>query len=79
MVVNDAEISGGTTKPEGSRDIRSLQNISHLLKGDTFLQWSQSMKLFIRGKGEDGLFDRLTKQLQQRLIQAICCGIQKTP
>lgn len=53
-MVNDDEISGGTTKPEGSRDIRSLQNISHLLKGDTFLQWSQSMKLFIRGKEKMG-------------------------
>ena len=39
--------SSGTENP-------TLQIMIHKLNGHNFLQWSQSMKLFIRGKGKFG-------------------------
>ena len=43
--------------PLNTESFQNLSITSHKLNGNNFLQWSQSVKLFIRGRGK---FDYLT-------------------
>ena len=47
--------------PHGTSDNPSLHITTHKLNGLNFLRWSQSIKLFIRGKGEIGYLTGTTK------------------
>lgn len=52
-----------TRSPSITLNTESFQNISitsHKLNGNNFLQWSQSVKLFIRGRGKFGYLSSTT-------------------
>lgn len=52
-----------TRSPSITLNTESFQNISitsHKLNGNNFLQWSQSVKLFIRGRGKFGYLSGTT-------------------
>lgn len=65
--VSEDEVSGDSSKqtntqnsqvpPSGSVDNLSLQITTHRLNGQNVLRWPQLVKLFIKGKGENWLFD----------------------
>ena len=45
-----------------SESHQNLSITSHKLNGSNFLQWSQSVKLFVRGKGKFGYLSGSTKK-----------------
>ena len=63
--VNDQTLDYGSTKssPLLSRDNLSAQPVTtHKINGENDLQWSQSVKLFIKGRGKIEFLTRATQK-----------------
>lgn len=56
----------------------SIQITTIRLSGDNFLRWSQSVRMYIRGRGKMGYLTGEKKALHQR-IQHMQHGMLKTP
>ncbi|KAJ9541315.1 hypothetical protein OSB04_027821 [Centaurea solstitialis] len=54
VINNTGKSNDDNPKPAASSDNSSLQITLHKLNGKNFLQWSQSVSLFLRGKGRIG-------------------------
>ena len=63
--VSDQTLDSGSTKssPLLSHGNLSTQHVTtHKLNGENYLQWSQSVKLFIRGRGKIGFLIGATQK-----------------
>jgi len=53
------------TNDMGVADNNLFAITNHKLNGHNYLQWSQSMMMFIYGKGKDNYFTRVASQLKK--------------